>query len=352
VTELASLVLNNATDTERLIRVRKLRDTVITDCDAVIADPTNALARQLFGPAETWLLQPGRALPLQNKDCDAYLIDADGLKMTLLFWRASEFPTQLLSTNAASTNAPTTIDLRLGGARLALGDHPAVFDAPPLEPPAAPLECAVPDLSTGVDWSEPVAGPQKIAGVTSSPDSCHALDLSGTAFYLCVPPAAMPFQVGDTIEVTPLQISSGGPLVYPELQNGQLPRAEGVHVRSATHELIAIRGNVLARRQITESGTLTEFVAEALRIPGCAGAHDACGSLVAPVDISMLGEHVPTITFMRAGDSLTLADEYGTFYLVRSEERPVRDTECLPFPTNQQDSRYYESVLVLTTGTP
>ncbi len=65
--ELASLVIGNTTGTEQLIRVRRIRESVRADCGVVLDDPTGALSRDLFANAETWLIAPGRALPLRQR---------------------------------------------------------------------------------------------------------------------------------------------------------------------------------------------------------------------------------------------------------------------------------------------
>jgi hypothetical protein len=344
-TESASLVLGNTTDAQRLVRVRPLKESVQTECAAVLADPEHNLSRELFGPAETWLLEPGRALPLQNKACDAYLVDADGMAPTLLAWSATEFPSQLLSTstNAADPGRMITMALDENG-KLALDPHPAVFPAPPLEPELPSAQCATPEAGVGVDWSEPLSGPHTITSVTSSPDGCHALMLGAEAYYVCVPEAAMPFKAGDLIEVQAFPVSGGS---FPETGD-RAPIAEVLRITSATHTVLVVRGNVLARHELAGlSVSLTEPTIEAEPVTGCPGAHAECGSLSMPLDVSLLGDHLSGVEFVRAGGSVALADGYGTLHVVRAEAMPVRDTACAPFPVAD---RHYESVLVIPSA--
>ncbi|HVK63888.1 MAG TPA: hypothetical protein VM694_05425 [Polyangium sp.] len=346
-TEAGALSLGNTTDGERLVRLRPLKDSVQVDCTTLLADPESALSRELFAPAETWLLQPGRGLPLQNNDtagCVAYLVDADGLSPTLLAWSSQKFPTQFVST-ATNSDDRLMIPLSLdSNGKLSLGPHEAVFKAPALEDPPVAPGCASPDKTVGVEWSTPVplGGPYVLESVISSPDDCHALVLQNkSTMYVCVPGAAMPFKAGDSIVVNAFEIAGGS---YPET-NGEAPAGTALVLRSDTHTVLAVRGNVLARYESTEGAEpLTEPTVESDLAQGCTGAHDECGSLLVPLEVSYLGDHVPSITFLRAGKSLDLADGYGTLHLVRAEAMPIRDTECPPFA---RSSRHYESVLVV-----
>jgi hypothetical protein len=348
--ENAALVIGNATDAERLVRVRPLKDSVEVDCTALLADPTSTLSRELFAPADAWLLQPSRGLPLQNDataGCVAYLVDADGLAPTLLAWSAGEFPTGVLSTSVLSPDPNVMINMQFDvTGKLALAVHPAVFAAPKLEDPAPSAACAPPEDGVGVAWSDPLPAGGLVTGVESSPDDCHAISIENKpTLYVCVPKAAMPFVAGDIIDIQRRDLTSG--MTNPET-NFEAPAAEALILRSATHTVLVVRGNVLARYSYIEAAEpLTEPSVEADTVQGCAGSHDACGSLLVPLELSLLGDHVPQITFLRAGTSLALADGYGTLHVVRAEAMPIRDTACPPFA---RASRHYESVLVVPAG--
>ena len=350
--ENAALVLANATEAERLVRLRPLKDSVEVDCPTLLADPESALSRELFAPAETWLLQPNRGLPLQNDNtagCVAYLVDADGLAPTVLAWSSSQFVDSFLSTATSSPDPGRTIMLSLdSNGKLALDVHQAVFKAPALEDPPVAPGCGSPPETVGVEWSTPlpVGGPFLVESVVSSPDDCHAIALENKAtMYVCVPGSAMPFKAGDSLRVNELEIN-GGPS-YTETA-GEAPAARGLLLRSGTHSLLAVRGNVLARYSLAESPEpLTEPTVESDLAQGCAGAHDECGSLLVPLEVGYLGDHVASITFLRAGQTLNLEDGYGTLHLVRADAMPIRDTDCPPFA---RGSRHYESVLVVPAG--
>lgn len=346
--EPAALVIGNTTDSQRLVRVRPLKDSVEYTCSDLLVDPTRALSRELFGSAEAWLLEPFRGLPLLSKStngCSAYLVDADGLSPTLIAWSTDQFPDSELSTSTLSPDGDTMISLSLdSNGKLALLKHPAVFEAPALEEPEPTGVCAPPDPGVGIAWSMPLpgAGPFKVVSVESSPDDCHMIVLENSpSLFLCVPAAAMPFKAGDSIEIDDTKVTSGS----FEETNGEAPFAEALRLTSATHIVLAVRGNVLARyANAGAAEALTEPTVDADRTKGCAGSHDACGSLTIPAEVSYLGDHVDTITFLRAGSSLALKDGYGTLHVVRAEATPIRDTKCPPFASASQ---HYESVLVI-----
>lgn len=349
-TEAAALVIGNTTDTQRLVRVRPLKDTVQYRCFDLLADPTKSLDRELFGPADAWLLEPTRGLPLLNKsgnECTAFLVDADGLSPTLVAWSNLEFPESFLSTSTLSPDANTMINLGLdANGKLSLAQHPAVFAAPALEEPEPTGVCAPTKPGIGVAWSTPLpsAGPHTVVSVESSPDDCHMIVLENSpSFFVCIPLAAMPFKAGDSLEIEAANISSGA----FEETDGEAPRAEGLRIKSATHIVYVVTGNVLAR--YAQSGAieaLDEPTLSADRTKGCAGSHDECGSLSIPAEVAYMGSHVDTITFVRAGSTLALNDGYGTLYVLRAESMPIRDTSCPPFA---EATQHYESVLVIPT---
>ncbi|XXY45488.1 hypothetical protein WME91_36345 [Sorangium sp. So ce269] len=346
--ELASLVIGNTTETEQLIRVRRLRESVRVDCGVALADPTSALSRDLFANAETWLIQPGRALPLGNAGCDAYLIDADGLPLTLLAWSAAEFPEQLLVTSTENPPPDRTITLQRAGARLELAEHPAVFPAPPLEAPPPAEACSASVDGSRLDWTLPLAEAAVLTSVTSSPDGCHALTLDrGETFFLCAPVEAIPFSDGDIVRVSPVAVDGGS---YPELPQDQQAFARGIHIESETHSVLAVRGNVLARRSMVDRQAPAGFSAALTPLAGCDAFQDACGSLVAPLEASLLGEGVSGVVSLRAGESAKLAEGAETLLLMRAEDMPVRDAECFTAPIDQP--RLLESVLVAANAAP
>jgi hypothetical protein len=344
--ESASLVIGNGTDAERLFRVRPLKDGLEVNCSAVLADPTHTLSRESFGPAQTWLIQPQRGLPLQvGPDCSAYLVDADGLAPTLLAWSAAQFPTGVLSTSTTDPdpNRMISLTLELSTGKLVLADHPAVFEAPPVEPVAPTPACAPSDPGTGVEWSQSPKQDGVLTEVTTSPDGCHGLRFANETFYVCVPPEAMPFKAGDSVEVRTFNIMGGS---YPEAAT--VPMGDGVMLQGDTQILLVTRGNVLAHHDMAGlPEPLTEPTVSADLVAGCTGAHDECGGYALPMSVSFLGDHVKGVEVLRAGGKLALADGYGTLFVIRAESMPVRDTKCPPFPVAE---RHFESALLVPVG--
>ncbi len=345
--EQAALVLGNTTSAQRLMRVRGLKDSVIVDCDKMLVDPTSTLSRELFEDAQTWLIEPERGLPLQNRSaCSAYLIDADGMEPTLLAWSEADFQTTELSTSTTAPDNGRMIGIQLSSTgKLVLGTHEAVHKAPPLDAPEPTGECAVPEPGIGIEWSLPVPEGGTITSLETSPDGCHSLTLddgkSKKTFYLCVPADAMPFAEGDIVTIAPILFNGS----FAEA-GGHGSVGEGLVLRSEGSTIIVVRGNTLAHRAMDgEAEPMAEPKTDAQTAAGCLGAHDACGSLSIPLEASLAGDHVPdTIAFLRAGQHLDLDDGYGTLHLVRAEEMPIRDTACPPATT---EPRHFESVLVI-----
>jgi hypothetical protein len=339
--ETGALVLGNATTEERLVRLRRLDPGVVMNCDTLMNDPTTALSRELFLPAEGWLIQPNRALVLGNtRECTAFLVDADGLDMTLLAWRTDDFVTTNLAT---SLNVDATRELRLtlneSLGRLELADHQVIFEAPPVEDPGPAQGCETPGDEAAVAWSTPVPlGSHEISAVTTAPDGCTAIDFIGAPrFYLCVPEGAFPFQVGESLTLQSWVAPGGKTYTEAGIES---PKSSGLLLESATASMIVSRGNALPR---WSSPDFDDYSAEAEPVSGCSGAHDECGSLVIPMEVSLFGGASPEITFLRAGKEATLAQGAGTLYLVRSQAMPIRDSACTPADTGE---RLFESVLV------
>lgn len=342
-----ALILGNATGEQRLLRLRRLKTTVSVDCDALLADPSTALSRELFQPAESWLLEPNRALPLENSgDCAAFLVDADGLDMTLLAWSAADFSTTSVITalgsngtsdSGASREIRMSIETDVG--RVILEKHPVVFEAPPAEDPAPGAGCEVKPAQEGVDWSLPIPlGAHQITGVTTAPDGCTAVDFNDAPrFYLCVPEGTFPFAAGDSVELASWKPDAGASLSET---GGEAVAAGGVSITSAQSAMIVARGNVVARWQ---SPDFKDYTVEVDPVVGCAGSHDECGSLVVPLEVSLFGGSAPDIAILRAGEKATLAPGAGALYLVRAAHAPILDTSC---GAKGATARHFESVLV------
>lgn len=331
--ENASLVLSNRTDAQRVVRVRPLKNSVMADCVTMLADPTATLSREVFAPSQTWVLEPGRAVPLQvTGNCVAYLVDADGMTPKLLAWSAMQFPTSQLATTINGETPERTIQMNLDPllGSLGLSEHPAVFDAPPLEPAGPSAMCAVPDALTGNEWANGVSGGGEIKSIESSPDGCHALRVNTASgeenLYVCVPEGAMPFQVGEAVVVNTVTVPAGQN--YGETM-GVGSSGFGLSVKGAAFELLMMKGNVLAHHNMALNAKLgTEPTVEASARAGCTGSHTECGELMIPMDFSFLGDHVGGVKTGAAGSKIDFTDNYGTLYITRAEKMPIVDSAC------------------------
>lgn len=347
--EQASLVLSNRTDSQRVVRIRPLKSSVSVDCTKMLADPTATLSRELFESAQSWILEPGRAVPLHVPDnCAAYLVDADGMTPKLLAWSQLQFPETQLATTINGENPDRTIQMSLSDTTgaLTLSEHSAVFDAPPLEHSGASPACAVPDALTGLEWTVPPIDAVEIKSIESSPDGCHAIQYGtpngNQSFFVCVPDGAMPFQVGESI--TAATFTPIGAIDTPETQ-GEGLKGAGLSIRSASYELLLLRGNGLVRHTMSAAPKLsTDPGVEAKESPSCEGAQNDCGELVIPLDFSFLGDHVSGVATGRAGAKIDFADNYGTLFIVRAESVPVRDGNCSLYPSGR--SRIESALLI------
>lgn len=325
-----SLAVGNATASERLFRVRRLIPSVQLDCARVAVDPSAILSRKSFADAEAWLVDSGRAVVLETtRDCDAALIDGDGLPMTLVYWNAVDFPRAELSASIDRVQADRLIAYSFEDHRVVLTEHPAVFAPPPIEDPEPTGACHVPGVEVGIDWSLPTPPfQQTLVGITESPDGCLGLELDGApTYYVCMPAGAFPFAVGDVIE-----IRAGGGIPEQGLADPST-----LDIIGATARVRLYRGLDVAR---WDGSTGLQATVEP--VVGCAGQHDECGSYLIPVEVSIYGDDVPEITFLQSGDSAAL-DDGGTLFLVRAATFATVDTACTPWLGGPH---YLETVLV------
>ena len=111
-----NIAIANDRDESVTLRVRRLRPTAFMDCDFVAQNPTDSLSRDLFGPAEFWEVDPGRAFGLESwrewedsGDCDAFLIDGAGLTMQLLFLDLDTYPWTTMGSTVDTVDPERTL---------------------------------------------------------------------------------------------------------------------------------------------------------------------------------------------------------------------------------------------------
>lgn len=234
-TEQAAVMIANETGTEQLIRVRALDAQVNIDCAYTQEDPTKTLARAWFGPAELWLVEPGRAIPIRRENtCSVYLIDGAELPPRLLFL-GSGYSNQVLTTDAAAVPVGNRVAVQLPSGTAQWGSHPALLPAPArIREPVEPLCQTVPE-GFGVDWTTVPVGRRTLASMETAPDGCTAFDFEASdersapvRWFVCAPVDTLPFEAGD--ELTLRALSQG--LVGVEVMgpNGRILLSRGTSI--------------------------------------------------------------------------------------------------------------------------
>ncbi len=313
----SQLVFGNRTDAELILRVRPLADDVEIDCAAVGAIPSFALARELFAPATAFAVPAGRALPVfddpsvasgARSACNAFLVDASGLAPRLVFWSAIAPTTISQDAAVADSRRMLAVEAESAG-RLRWVGHDALFPPPSDAPPEAasdPSLCPAAraptiDVSAGFPTGEALV----LSQASASPDGCWRLGLTAggreRVGYLCLGHAELPFALGDTLRVRPLDADGRGLVVEGERARLALNVGTELALPIADHRVVAM---ALAA--------------------GCPRSRDACGGTWLPLSIELEG---PEGRFrVRGGGAARLGD--GALYLGRVAARPVRRTSC------------------------
>ncbi|MGK0361978.1 MAG: hypothetical protein ACI9U2_004298 [Bradymonadia bacterium] len=235
-TEQAAVMIANETGTEQLIRVRALDPQVQLDCNYMAQDPTRNFAREWFGPAELWLVEPGRAIPIrEDGPCTAYLIDGAELSPRLLFLGDS-YRNQQLTTEAAAVPERNRVAVQLPSGAAEWGTHPALLPAPArIREPVEPLCQTVPE-GFGVDWTTAPLGRRTLESLSTAPDGCTAFDFEASGaqsasirWFVCAPVDVLPFEAGDELTLS-------------ALPQGQL----GVEIMGPSGRVLLSRGTTIA----------------------------------------------------------------------------------------------------------
>ncbi|MCO4763985.1 MAG: hypothetical protein KC502_20895 [Myxococcales bacterium] len=322
-----SLVIGNATAQSRVVRLRYLKPTVQLDCAAIESAPHLALRPVHFSPANSWLVQSGRAVPVQPRGqgkCSAALIDGTGLTPRLLFWdNGTLLKTQIPSTVNGAANGGRLLRIIASEGEAAWGSHSALFGAPTLFDPVAPEGCALPSAETDLSWTQLPSGDHTLVELLTSPDGCSAMDLltdlGMQRVYLCLPPGMMPFSAGDDVYIAGL---ATGHNVLP---------ISGVELVGDTGHIRLGRGN-----DIVYFGKGDAKVGPA---KGCPAMHDAQGTYARALSVSLTEAGKSTFE-LKQGGSHELGSG-GKLHLVRASERLVWDTAIAP---KLAGTRHVESV--------
>ena len=296
-----AVALGNATGGDRLVRIRTLKPSVAVDCDSVLADPSRALGRQLFAPAETWLLTANRTIALnhQGDACTAYLIEAEGMSPTVLAWGADQFPEDLIPGIADESSDRVAAIEPTNEGTLALR-HAAAFRLRRPAPP--PTRCEIPPATVGVAWSDPPRGGE-IADIATSPDGCNAVSFQGAGDFVLCMPGDFPFSTGEMISLREVALDGAA--------------GRGSLVLEATGAEVALE---VGRGSVFPTG-VTGLTADET----CPLQHDECGSSVRVARAVVDGADGAATG---AGSSVSMSGG-AELRIVRAQHMPARDLECL-----------------------
>lgn len=316
----ASAFLLNGSGRSLDVRVEYFTGQV--DCSTAAQRPGEVFAPEAFTEGVTVLVRAGHTIPLDSEslydaleqsggdsaeECQAVVIRVDGLEETIAFFELEspdDVPAEIGQDAVVEDVARVPgLELVVRGAGLEVELHngmqaDALVDELPVagcQPPEAiALQAAWDNLPAEVDM--------ELVAVSALPDDCLALDLALSGqqfrFYLCMPSALFPFDVGDVV----VRRRSSTPQLL-------LEREATAEAPEATLEVYSSVGSV-------RSGPLSTVV----RTNNCGERH-ACGGFLmgASVELNVAGR----IEALRPGDELVLPDvgETGgttTFFLGRA----------------------------------
>ncbi len=300
-----AIAIGNDTDNSFLVRVRPLKDTVDVDCIEVLADPSFALPRQLFGAAETWLLEAGRALPLQNSDgdCSAYLIETEGMTATLLAWSHTRFPQASVPTTTDGASSRMARIINAGPTWLSLQHSTASYLR---SQEFGSGVCQIVPAVESIDWSPVPDGSWEVGAIQTSPNGCSEISfVGGPDIVLCIP-EELPFAVGESIAVSSVTLEQGS------------RAADRMSLVGESVAIKVVRGSVLPFGAIT---------VEAL--PACQIQHDECGNSVRAAQIQFGESAFSGEGIGRSGDVMSTSPGV-ELHIIRVQQMPARDLECSP----------------------
>ena len=203
----AEVFVHNATSDAVELHMRPLREGVVLDCEAVMADPA-ILPVELFDVTTVWEVWSGATLAAQHRwgeECQAVWLESAELEPVIVAWWASDYPERDFKGEYRQQRE----DLPAGGLRLERVDDGtlAIRDVEPRltwAPRLSDDACPTAPVAERLAWDLMGDGEGVILEITEGADGCVALELDeGDAVkrrYLCgVDPLLRPFAAGDTI---------------------------------------------------------------------------------------------------------------------------------------------------------
>lgn len=336
--------VNNANDAAIALHIRQLRDDVEIDCGEVSRDPGRLLTQDAFGDAEHWEL-PGWTnvgIVLEGSECGAAMIAGEGIPPTIVFVEqlgtTQWFPGQVFDTAGLGSSG---IAVRFGASGGEWVGGELIRFTPETDTPELPDSCVAPLGELRLDW--PLTVPARdieLLAIEPGVDGCFELMvqelgfLSGEIvpvdapypFYLCAPAAAVPFTVGERLELS------------RELGNGGERELTVDLLDPDTLELAtADSGAPIRRVRYLRGGNDPQFIGPALHrdlvaLPAYSCPwliEDGCATVERPVELAIDGDGV-----LEPGVPMPLADQAGpapvmlTAILSYARERAIVDQSC------------------------
>ncbi|PRQ07094.1 hypothetical protein [Enhygromyxa salina] len=341
--------LNNTNDTQLALHIRYRRGGVTLDCDAVAQDPGRLLTAAAFGEAEHWLL-PARAnvgVELDGPGCDAAWIAGESIDPVILFidhgankYIPRWYPGQIGTQDELHTEG-LGVQFEPGERAQWIGGDDIRF-TPRTDAPEQPASCEAPATESRIEWSVEVPElPAELLSVEAGLDGCFELELrevdlvdqeltpAGDPYfwYVCAPPQAMPFVVGDFISAEAKTGAQGTrELTLVLLDAGDLQPARDVN------------GVWLLDVRLLRGGNDPAFVGpavgrelEALPAPSCPWQlHAGCATAERHVQLRVVGAQNP----VQPGVPVSFSDPAGpgarvhTMIVSYTRERAVVDSGC------------------------
>ncbi|MBM4342628.1 MAG: hypothetical protein FJ100_04545 [Deltaproteobacteria bacterium] len=343
----AALAIGNPGSKAVQLRIRPLRKGVLVDCAMVKNNPSAWLSRRLFGQAALWEVPPGANVNFTDSvapatGCSLWLVDGNTMPMTLLLWDNTEFPAQFIAGNVGQQVGPASDSARVlrlqmdAKGKHSFAAHKVLAKAPTSFDAAPPPGCEVLNDGGGVAWSQPMPDlgkPWKILSLEAAPDGCNALQLASavtgstatTSWYLCLPPAAMPFTVDDVVTVNEAKLDhSFNPMAGVQVSNGKVAVSGG------------ISGNVIY---------IGAGKAEVEAIGGCGAQFDKCGGAGLRAQVKVSGIAGMDGNTLKSGQS-ALVGKGRTLHVVRAQYRVTLDPACQTVPQGHEIGPLVESALV------
>ena len=321
--------LSNGTSESIDVRIGWLDADVA--CGDVIGNMERALDPDLFGSAITFELTAGENLPLDRAsafqaaglgapaatgplDCDVALVNADGIRGTLVLISGSARNVPQRGDAPDPTGQVAIVPGPSGGLRLEPnGVILALANERP--EPSGCFDASVQSFESSIAGL-PSLGSYRLDDRRELPDGCLALSLTDTldetahSIFLCVPPWAFTFEAGDQLYVS---VGSTGSLrITEEHADGSL---------GAAVELLSIAG----------AGVLAGRITGRLEADGCVGERLDCDAYVRSVTLRVTDG--ATSMSVRPGDIVNLGEVDGrevALALGRAEEVIVAHPGCEP----------------------